>query len=349
MSFSSVIGQDRAVEILRRELRHGRISHAYLFSGMEGAGKKHTALAFAMAALCLRREDDACGGCPACRKVRAGTHPDLRIFCPMAKTRGATEKIYIEQVRTLREEISLRPMEGGKKVFIIDDADRMVAQAANALLKTLEEPPGDALVILVTAYPDLLPRTIRSRCRMVRFGPLSEEAVEEILRQTKSFTEEEAARMARYSQGRVDRVLGMGADEVVSRRDLFLEWMQGWDLDEIGSIFQVSERFNGKADEAIAFVEFLLSWTRDLVSLNLRGEKGPLIHADRVPDLVEEGRKRELQELLDQGEVLEEALARLRMNINPRLAVETALIRMGQGVGTPGAGPGRPRAPRCGV
>jgi DNA polymerase-3 subunit delta' len=328
MPFADVIGQDRAVEILSRELSHDRISHAYLFSGMEGVGKKYTALALAMAVLCSRKESDACGECPACRKVLAGTHPDLRCYDPMARTKGAPAKIYIEQIRTLQQEVALCPMEGGKKVFIIDEADRMVLQAANALLKTLEEPPGDSLLILVTAYPDLLPRTILSRCRVVHFGPLSGQAVEQILTQCRGLAREEAARLARYAQGRVDRVMEMGEGEVLSRRDRFLGWMQGWNLKEIGSIFEVSERFNGKADEAIEFVEFLLSWTRDLISVKLREERGMLIHADRAAELTEESGKHGMAELLRQADALEETLGRLRMNINPRLALETALIRM---------------------
>lgn len=330
MPFSDVIGQDRAVEILQRELSHRRISHAYLFSGAESIGKKHTALAFAMAILCSETETDSCGACTACRRAGQWIHPDVRLFEPEAKTKGATEKLYIEQIRALQQEISLRPMEGGKKIFMIDQADRMVDQAANALLKVLEEPPEDSILVLVTAYPDQLPSTILSRCRKVHFGPLSDGAVEKILVRRKGLSEKQAKLLARHAQGGLDRVLNQDEAEMVSKRDRFLEWMQGWDLREIGSILDVSGRFTGNTREAIEFVEFLISWTRDLISLKLRGSNGSLIHADRITELAEEGQKKNLTELLGNADTLEEALQRLRRNINQRLVLETALVRMAQ-------------------
>jgi len=330
MPFSDVIGQDRAVEILKRELSHDRISHAYLFSGADRIGKKHTALCFAMAAQCDRIKEDSCGECPVCRKIEQGTHPDVRITTPVARTKGATEKIYIDQIRTLQEEISLCPMEGKKKVFIIDDADRMVEQAANALLKTLEEPPGDSLLILVTAYPDHLAPTVLSRCRTVQFRPLSESAVARILMEKKGLTEEQAARMARFAQGQGGHIPESDEEELFSQRDRFLDWMHGCDLQQIDSIFNVSERFAGNASEAMDFVEFLLSWTRDLISMKVRGDRGPLVHGDKAPDLAGESRTHGLSELLKRTDILEEALGRLKRNVNQRLALEQALVQIGR-------------------
>ncbi len=329
MSFSEVVGQERVVEILKRELFHGRISHAYIFTGMESVGKQLTALAFAKILQCDRADGDSCGVCPPCRKIMKGTHPDVRLYVPEARTKGATEKIYIDQIRSLQSEISLRAMEGKKKVFIINDADRMVEQAANALLKILEEPPEDSYLILVTAFPDLLPRTVLSRCRAVRFQSLSEESVETILKQKKGLDGDQAELMARYSRGRVDKVLDMEGAEIVSQRDRFLEWMQGCDLQEVGSIFELSERFTKNTSEAIEFVEFLLSWTRDLISMKLRGSKGGLIHADKALDLERECRSKSLSELLKNADILETALQRLKMNVNQRLVIETGLMQMG--------------------
>ncbi len=330
MPFSDIIGQERVAEILRRELSHGRISHAYLFTGMECIGKKQTALAFAMAVQCGRVLGDSCGECLHCRKISQGIHPDVRLYIPEARTKGATEKIYIDQIRDLQAGISLRPMEGQKKVFIIDDADRMVDHAANALLKTLEEPPPDSLLVLITAFPDLLPPTVLSRCRTVRFRPLSPRSLEEILMLKRGLSEGEAKVMARYSQGNLGRVLNVEEKDLLSQRDRFIERMQRWDLRNMGSIFEVSEGFAKNTYDSIEFVEFLVTWNRDLISVKLRGEKGMLTHADKIPELIEESRRKDLTDLLNHADILEEALRRLRMNINQRLALETALIRMGK-------------------
>ncbi|MEK6777914.1 MAG: DNA polymerase III subunit delta' [bacterium] len=329
MPFSDIIGQERAVEILRRELSHGRASHAYLFSGMECIGKKQTALAFAMAVQCGQVPGDSCGECLSCRKIRQGIHPDVRLYVPEARTKGATEKIYIDQVRELQATIFLRAMEGKKKIFIIDDADRMMDHAANALLKTLEEPPPDSFLILVTAFPDLLPLTVLSRCRVVRFKPLSSSAVEEILVLKRGLSAEQAGTMARYSQGSLGRVLNAEAGDLVSQRDRFMELRQRWDPGSVGSVFEVSGGFEKKTNEAIDFMEFLVTWNRDLIAMKLTGDKGMLTHADNAPDLAGESGRKDLTDLLNHADILEEALRRLRMNINQRLALEAALIRMG--------------------
>jgi DNA polymerase-3 subunit delta' len=329
MSFSEVVGQERAIEVLKREFFHGRVSHAYLFTGMESVGKQLTALAFAKVLQCDRADGDSCGVCPPCLKITKGTHPDVRFYVPESRTKGARSKIYIEQIRNLQSDISLKAMEGKKKVFVINDADRMVEQAANALLKTLEEPPQDSYLILVTAFPDLLPRTVLSRCRAVRFQSLSEKSVETILKQKKGLDGDQAELMARYSRGRVDKVLEMEGAEIVSQRDRFLEWMQGCDLQKVGSIFELSERFTKNTNEAIEFVEFFLSWTRDLISMKLRGSKGGLIHADKALDLERECRNMRLSALLKNADILEAALKKLKMNVNQRLVIETGLMQMG--------------------
>jgi DNA polymerase-3 subunit delta' len=328
MSFADILGQDRAVEILKRDLSHGRVSHAYLFSGMESIGKKLTALAFAMAVQCDTLEHDACGECLVCRKIKAGIHPDVRLYAPVIKTKGSPAKIYIEQVRALQKEIALRPLEGRKKVFIIDDADVMVDQAANAFLKTLEEPPGDSLLILVTAYPGLLPRTVVSRCRRVHFRPLAQDALERILMNTQDLSRDQAKHGALLSSGSLKGILNLEAQDLIAKRDRFMEWKQGCDPGNIGSIFEVSERFSGNASEAIAFVEFLISWTRDMVSTKLRGSEGTLIHGDKAFELAEESGRKGLGELLRNAEILEETHGRLRMNLNQRLTLESALIQM---------------------
>ncbi len=329
MPFSDIIGQERAVSILKGELLRKRIPHAYLFTGTEGIGKKRTAISLAMAIQCGRVEADSCGCCPDCRKVTAGSHPDVRIYTPTARTKGATEKIYVDQIRALQGEISLSPMQGPGKVFIIDEADRMVEQAANALLKTLEEPPDDSLLILVSANPARLPSTILSRCRPVRFQSLSEHAVGQILMRERGIPEETADALARFSQGRLGQVLERDLSELLATRDRFLEGLSRCDRRRMETIFEFSEMFNKNTPEALELIEFLQGYVRDLIAVKLTGPKGALIHADRGGDLVAESRSRSLSGLLEDFDLLEEADRRLRKNTNARLVLENLLVRIG--------------------
>ena len=169
---SYVVGHRDVIERLRGVLTGERYPHALLFVGREGIGKKRVALLSAAMFLCSR---GGCESCRVCKKVFSGVHPDVRLEYPKGK-----RSILIDQVRELKEWAFMTPMEGERKVAIIDDAHLMKTEAANALLKTLEEPPDGTLFILVTSEPSRLLPTIVSRCQIVRFTPLKREEVDEI-------------------------------------------------------------------------------------------------------------------------------------------------------------------------
>lgn len=202
MALRDVMGQDRAVGIILRTLRNNRIPSAYLFTGESGIGKKFTAINLAKAVNCLQgtigyqplfggRENgsesfneveaagdslaDACDECSSCRKIDSFTHPDLLVVSP---EKG---EIRVDEIRRVEDVLSLKPYEGRRKVVIIDDAHTMNQSAANAFLKTLEEPPEESLLVLVTPHPDMLPETIRSRCSRIPFAPLSSDMCEKII------------------------------------------------------------------------------------------------------------------------------------------------------------------------
>ncbi len=202
MALRDVIGQDKAISILLRTLSRDRIPSAYLFSGEAGIGKRFTALNLAKAINCLNQVDsrqssvasqkdsaesaevlrtidyrliDCCDECPSCKKIDSGTHPDFMMISP---EKG---EIRVGEIRAVEEALSLKPFEGRKKIIIVDDADAMNQSAANAFLKTLEEPPDESLLILVAANPDRLPETIRSRCSRVSFAPLSPLSCEKVI------------------------------------------------------------------------------------------------------------------------------------------------------------------------
>jgi len=173
---SAVIGQDRALALLRRYLAAGAAPQGLLFSGEEGVGKEKAARAFAAALLCRKSgADGSCGTCPDCRLLSSGAHPNFFFIAPEKQFLG------IDEIRALQEELALKAFSDRPRVAILCPADRMTPQAANALLKTLEEPPPGAHLILVAHRASVLMPTIVSRCQRVPFFPLPPETVAEIV------------------------------------------------------------------------------------------------------------------------------------------------------------------------
>jgi DNA polymerase-3 subunit delta' len=217
----SVRGHDRVVEDLRKGLAQGRFPHAFLFVGPEGVGKKTFAVTLAQALLCERVPEtalDPCGTCPSCLQVKAGTHPDLlQVERPEDK-----HELPIKVIRDLCLDLGLKPMHGSRRVAIVDDADDLNDEAANAFLKTLEEPPPGSVLILVGMSAEVQLDTIVSRCRVVRFEPLPhDELAAVLLEQGVTADPAEAARLADLAEGSVNRALGLADPELERfRRDL---------------------------------------------------------------------------------------------------------------------------------
>jgi len=210
----SVRGHDRVIAALRRSMAQGRFPHAFLFAGPEGIGKRLFALTLAQALLCERRPEaelEPCGACPACLQVAAATHPDvLRVARPEDK-----HELPIGSIRDLNHDLGLKPMAGGRRVAIVDDADDLSEEAANAFLKTLEEPPPGSVLILIGTSAEAQLDTIVSRCRVVRFDPLpGPELAAVLLEQGVAPNPAEAERLAHLGEGRVGRAIGL-ADEAL--------------------------------------------------------------------------------------------------------------------------------------
>lgn len=216
MPWHSVRGHDRAVETLRLSLVQGRFPHAFLFVGPEGVGKHTFALTLARGLLCERGGDrtlDPCEVCPGCLQVMGDTHPDLlRVGCPEDK-----HELPIKVIRDLCADLGLKPARGARKVAIVNDADDLNEEAANAFLKTLEEPPPGSVLILIGTSVELQLETIVSRCRVVRFDPLPEsELAALLLEQGITSDPSEAGRLAQLAEGSVSRARGL-ADPVLAR------------------------------------------------------------------------------------------------------------------------------------
>jgi DNA polymerase-3 subunit delta' len=214
VSWHSVRGHDRVVESLRTSLQQGRFPHALLFVGPEGIGKRTFARKLAQGLLCEVRPEtelDPCEACPGCIQVEASTHPD---FIEAAKPEEKHE-LPIDVIRELCDQFALKPARGARKVAILDDADDLNDEASNAFLKTLEEPPPGAVLILIGTSAELQLETIVSRCQAVRFDPLPEAEVAAVLLEKGVARDSaEAARLASVGEGSVSRAIGLADAEL---------------------------------------------------------------------------------------------------------------------------------------
>jgi DNA polymerase III subunit delta' len=276
-AFASLIGHERLRGLLGRAVASQRLPPALLFSGPSGVGKKTLALAVGRALLCDGNDGNACDACPACDRAARGLHPDVILVEPDGLS------IKIEQVRDAVREIAGRPFEGRARAFVFDEAHLLTEQAQNALLKSLEEPPGTSHVLLVTASPQALLPTIRSRCQTLRFSPLPQSLLESHLRETTGLSADEARLRAALSGGSLGVALAFESEAWRDLRVVLLETLE--ELVGTGTLGRMSaaERL-AEMDDPVLALTALRSLLRDVAAL--RAGSPALLNAD-VADRLE--------------------------------------------------------------
>ena len=291
MPFSGVFGHARPLGLLAGSIARGSLPPSLLFTGPEGVGKRLVAQAVAEALNCLSpRERDACGSCPACRRIARGTHPDVLVIEPPGT--GSTK---IEMVRPAIAATAYRPFEGRSRIVVIDDADLLTDDAENALLKSLEEPPAGSVFILVTSRPETLLATVRSRCSQLRFGRLAAGDVARFLVERHGYSAEDAHAVAAVSGGSPGRALEAGSDAYREGRAAALSALrtasaapnQRARLQAAARLAAGKPSSAGEREELTARVTMLASLFRDLALVAHGGRAEHLANGDLAADLGE--------------------------------------------------------------
>jgi len=319
MSFSDILGQEQALKILHNDLERHQLAHAYLFLGPEDIGKKYTAISFAKAVNCSQKQADFCDECLSCRKIDKAIHPDISLVRPQGNY------IRIDQLRELQNRIAFKPLEAKSKVVIMDEAEKLTPEAAGALLKTLEEPPSNTIIILVSHKPFSLPATIISRCRLMKFNSLKPANIAKILIEKVSFNPEQARLVASLSLGRIGRALTLDLSRILALRD---EALRVFDLERgnrIKYILSKLKEWEKDRNEAEEWLNGLLIVGRDLMVLVSGLPSVFLINSDLEKRLSSIANKLTLEMTISLLENIRKTQQLLPQNVNTQLAMNNLL------------------------
>jgi DNA polymerase-3 subunit delta' len=317
MAFAEVVGHRRSLQILRRAIETGRVHHAYLFTGMEGIGKRLAAQNMAKTLNCAEQGGDACDRCRSCQLIDKGIHPDIILIEPTG------ESIKIEQIRELERSIAFKPYEARWRVILMDRAERMTRDAANALLKTLEEPPPWTTIILIARTIASLPATVLSRCQRIRFSPLSHEEVKKVLRDR--LPTEEIAMLTPLAGGSPGRALQMDSGEIKRAKDLIVSALSP----SLNRRLQMARELAQEEGMGRLFLEILEGWLRDLIIYQETQEDRTLLNRDLLVEIKKVASMRETEGLLRDFWSLHEIERGIEAHGNLQLSLESALLGIG--------------------
>jgi len=339
MAFSDILGHDRQIDVLRRAIKADRVPHAFLFFGDEGIGKRKTAFEFAKAMNCegadggglfgdLEPPDGGCGNCRACRSIDAGSHPNVSIMQLMENpdTGKMRQEIVISQVQEARGYLSLKPVGDGSKVLIVDGAHLMNVSAANAFLKTLEEPPERTHIVLITSKPGMLLETIISRTRAIGFQPLSDETVKSALVEMRGMKEDDAGLVARMSMGRLGTALEADPKQLRKDRKQFLDTLGKVTQEGYAALLAQAEKVAKDTERFRSFIYQGTMFFRDITVVWMSGDYGLAYNSDIQDELAGWSKRVGPDGSGTAVRLLERAAYSLEKTYNNRMAAEELFI-----------------------
>lgn len=341
--FDQLIGNDSVKKILRRLLAQKRVPNALLFAGAGGVGKKRFALELAKAFVCQNPKNaEACDVCANCRRadnfafpktddrdafkrVIFSEHPDIGLVAPYNKN------ILVDAIRELETEANFRPFEAPARFFVVDEADKMNDSASNALLKTLEEPPAASYIFLISARPDALLPTIRSRCQTLRFAPIDAGEIENYLSKNKKFAAADAALLAKLSDGSLGQAQKTDLEKFRRSRDAMLKVLESVLIKENRSeLLRIAEEMNDakNKDDFEVRLDILQTLIHDVWATRNRADAKITINVDLATDLKRFAERADSPRLAAWLAEIETLRARLAVNLNRKIALDALFMQM---------------------
>lgn len=336
-------GNERVKKLLKRIIETRRVPGAMLFTGEDGIGKKLFALEIAKALNCRSpRGAEGCGRCPSCARIGKFNypqssdsddwkgiiwtdHPDVGMVVAPKRV------LLVEQMRLIEREANYRPYEGNARVFLVEDADKLNDSSANALLKVLEEPPHTSHIVLLTSRPAMLLPTIRSRCQMIRFSPLTAEEIENHLAKSKIADAREARIRARVARGSLGRAVDDGFDSYLEQRAAMLQVLKALAVsDDRIQLLRSAEEFNDARhkDEYESRLDVLETLIRDAWMLSLHAPDQSIVNEDLLPQLKKIVAGLDSRRPAGWISQIEEMREQLIVNINRKAATDALFLTM---------------------
>lgn len=334
--FCDIIGHESTVEHLKTAIASGHVSHAYLFVGEKGMGKKTLAMAFAKALECETLQEelssgslppariDSCGQCRSCRQAQTHNQPDIIVWKYQKDT-----SISVEDVRQLVDDVQIKPYSSRYKIYILPDVQKMTREAQNALLKTLEEPPQYAILLLLATSQDAMLETIRSRCVALTLRPVDSERVKRYLREKHGVDDYQADILTAFAQGNIGKAVRLATSEdfsaMLRKTVQILTHIREWGVSEIIGMIKEMEK---NKDSVNDMLDLFTIWYRDILFFKATSDPDGIIFTDEVIRIREAAQKSSydgLQTILD---AIRTARIRLRANVNFDLTMELLLLTM---------------------
>ncbi|SHI59616.1 DNA polymerase-3 subunit delta' [Dethiosulfatibacter aminovorans DSM 17477] len=321
LGYDEVIGQDKIKKHLMDITKSDSISHGYIFEGPKGTGKLRLAEVFAQTILCTERNDYPCGVCSSCIKAMAGSHPDIHVMD------YSENSIKRQDVDEIQEIVYVKPYESRRKVIIINDAQKMTVQASNTFLKTLEEPPEDTVIILITLNQSLIIQTIVSRCQTIKLDRISDREVKRILMEEYGVESQMAGLITGYSKGIVQRAVNILREEVniLQLRGEIVDMVD--DILKSGKsiVFEYEKYFDKHKDDIDDILEILMIWFRDL-SFYKVGAVDQIINIDRMSLIEKQSGKTDGKRCSEMYELFQNTYDDVKSNVNYKLAIDNMLF-----------------------
>ena len=314
MSLSSIKSQKHAIDMLLAGQRESRLAHSYIFFGPEGSLKRQVAVEFAKSINCEIKKNDNCNSCSSCVRIDNLSHPDLFII---SKEETKT-KISIDSIRYLSSRIALKSFEAKYKVVIIESAESMTQEAANSLLKVLEEPPKDTIFILLTSKIKALLDTIVSRSQVIRFKSLSRDEVASMLIKDHDISKKDADLLAVLSDRNISKAMRLYEQDILTFKNSIITWFLEGSLsqEEAGSYILTEKR--PKQTEAL---DILIGFIRDVLVYKMTKDDSLIINIDKIDDILSLAETQDIQTLQENIEAIEKTKFAINANVNGKLAL----------------------------
>ena len=325
-NFKDIIGQESIKKHLQTAIKTGNLSHAYIINGEYGSGRQTIASALAKTIQCQSKTDDtdACGVCTSCKQAESHNHPDIKYI-----THDKTS-ISVNDIREqLNNDISIKPYSSEYKIYIIPDANKMTEQAQNAHLKTIEEPPVYAIIILLTENCDSLLPTIRSRCVTLTMNPVEKDKICTYLENKFQLEPEQAQIAANYCQGNIGKAIRFASSsDFIEMKNQVLKLLKNLDSMDIASIIDTIKEFSTHKNDINDYLDLMLLWYRDVLMFKVTKDANLLLYSDEYSAISEQATKRDYENIENIIAAIDKAKVRLKANVNFDVTIELMILAM---------------------